>query len=60
MEPIFSNVVFTHRWFRYSVLLASQLATLEPLGADEPGWAIDASEPVETVAEMILERLGLA
>ena len=46
--------------FMPASLLASQLATLEPLGADEPGWAIDASEPVETVAEMILERLGLA
>jgi gluconokinase len=39
-------------------LLASQLATLEPLGADEPGIGVDTSgEPAE-VAERALRELG--
>jgi len=46
--------------FMPASLLASQLATLEPLGRDEPGWTIGATEPVEDVAELILERLRLA
>jgi gluconokinase len=45
--------------FMPASLLASQLATLEPLGRDEPGSTIDATEPVEDVAELILERLRL-
>jgi len=45
--------------FMPASLLASQLATLEPLEPDEPGWTIDATAPVEDIAETILERLRL-
>jgi gluconokinase len=45
--------------FMPTSLLASQLATLEPLEPDEPGWTIDATAPVEDIAETILERLRL-
>ena len=41
-------------------LLASQLATLEPLGRDEPGSTIDATGSVEDIAEVILKRMRLA
>jgi gluconokinase len=45
--------------FMPASMLASQLETLEPLGADEPGWAVDAlGSPGET-AEAILTRLSL-
>jgi gluconokinase len=40
-------------------LLASQLATLEPLGADEPGFAIDVTPAPEALADAILTHLGL-
>jgi gluconokinase len=46
--------------FMPASLLASQLATLEPLGRDEPGSTIDATGPLEDVAETIIERLRLA
>jgi gluconokinase len=46
--------------FMPASLLASQLATLEPLGPDEPGSTVDATEPTEAIAEAILERLHLA
>lgn len=38
-------------------LLASQLAALEPLGADEPGFAVSGELPPERVAEAIEARL---
>lgn len=40
-------------------LLASQLATLEPLGADEPGFAVDVSPAPDALADAILTHLGL-
>jgi gluconokinase len=46
--------------FMPASMLASQLATLEPLGRDEPGWTIDASAPIEAAAQVIVERLSLA
>ncbi len=39
-------------------LLASQLATLEPLGADEPGIGVDTSGEPADVAERALRELG--
>ena len=39
-------------------LLESQLATLEPLEPDEPGFALDASPGPETIVERALERLA--
>ncbi len=41
--------------FMPPALLASQLATLEPLGDDEPGLVIDVAEDVATVAERAVE-----
>jgi len=41
-------------------LLASQLATLEPPGADEPCLTIDIREPPETCVDRIIAGLGLA
>jgi gluconokinase len=46
--------------FMPASMLASQLATLEPLGRDESGSTIDANASVQAVAEMIVERLRLA
>jgi gluconokinase len=46
--------------FMPASLLASQLATLEPLGRDEPGSTIDATGSVDAAAEVILERMRLA
>ena len=40
-------------------LLPSQLATLEPLGDDEPGVTVSAEGRPEDVLEAALERLGL-
>ena len=37
-------------------LLQSQLRTLEPLAADEPGLEVDASQPVEQVVDEYLTR----
>lgn len=40
-------------------LLPSQLATLEPLEADEAGVAIDIGRPVEEIAEIAITQLNL-
>jgi gluconokinase len=40
-------------------LLGSQLADLEPLGADEPGFLIDGAESVDSQIGFIRSRLGL-
>lgn len=37
--------------FMPPALLASQLATLEPLGADESGFVLDVAEPVQTLVD---------
>jgi gluconokinase len=39
-------------------LLDSQLATLEPLGADENGFAVDSEGGIEATADRALARLG--
>lgn len=39
-------------------LLGSQLATLEPLGPDEPGCTVDGTAPVEEVVDAVLAHLG--
>ena len=41
--------------FMPPALLASQLATLEPLGDDEPGVVVDVADDVATVAERAVE-----
>lgn len=46
--------------FMPASMLASQLATLEPLERDEPGWAIDAMPAPDVVAARLLEALRLA
>jgi gluconokinase len=38
-------------------LLDSQLATLEPLQADEPGFTVDADRPLDEVVRQILDWL---
>jgi carbohydrate kinase (thermoresistant glucokinase family) len=38
-------------------LLDSQLATLEPLQADEPGFSLSIDRPVEALVDDIVERL---
>ena len=45
--------------FMPPTLLESQLATLEPLQADEEGMDIDPALPVDRLAAMVLARLGL-
>jgi len=42
--------------FMPPALLASQLETLEPLDPDEPGLAVDATQPVRAVVEEYLAR----
>lgn len=44
--------------FMPPAMLASQLATLEPLAADERGFEVDATQPPAVVAETIVRRLG--
>ena len=40
-------------------MLGSQLATLEPLGRDEPGSTIEATAPIDAVVDLIVHRLRL-
>ena len=40
-------------------MVASQLATLEPLGADEPGTTLEAIDPPDVLAGRIIETLRL-
>jgi gluconokinase len=40
-----------------STLLESQFATLEPLGPDESGMAVDVGQNVESIVETFLEYL---
>ncbi|WP_353807514.1 gluconokinase [Agromyces sp. SYSU T00194] len=46
--------------FMPPALLASQLATLEPLAEDEPGVAVDVAPPVERIAADAAARLRAA
>ena len=39
-------------------MLDSQLATLEPLGDDEPGFAVDIAARPEQVVDEVLRKLG--
>jgi gluconokinase len=41
-------------------LLASQFATLEPLGPDEPGLVIDVDQSVDAVVQEYVDRAGSA
>lgn len=44
--------------FMPASLLESQLATLEPLGTDEPGVAVENVGPVDAVVATIIDALG--
>jgi gluconokinase len=46
--------------FMAAGMLASQLAILEPLGADEPGISVDVSGTPDEIADSIVRSLGLA
>ncbi len=46
-----------HGHFMPASLLDSQLATLEPLGPDEPGFAVGVAAAPEAIAEVIAARL---
>jgi gluconokinase len=39
-------------------LLDSQLATLEPLSPDEPGFRVSIELPPERIVDLVVERLG--
>jgi gluconokinase len=43
--------------FMPASLVEDQLKVLEPLGSDEPGIVVDASQPLETVVASIIARL---
>ncbi len=43
--------------FMPASLLASQLETLEPLGPDEPGYALDIDQPVEDMVAEAVQAL---
>jgi gluconokinase len=45
--------------FMPSSLLKSQFATLEPLGPDEPGIAVDVEQSVDVIVEEFLKTFGL-
>jgi gluconokinase len=59
-ELIGSRIAERQGHFMPPVLLDSQLATLEPLGADERHLVIDAGRSPEVEAAEILAELGLA
>ncbi|MGN7705077.1 gluconokinase [Cellulosimicrobium sp. 22601] len=42
--------------FMPTSLLPSQLATLEPLGDDEPGFTVDVTRTPEQIADFVLDR----
>lgn len=42
-----------------SSLLESQLDTLEPLAADEPGMVVDIAQPPASIADRVMARLDL-
>jgi len=44
--------------FMPASLLDSQLATLEPLAADEPGLVIDIDQPVADIVAQAVGELG--
>lgn len=45
--------------FMPPTLLESQERTLEPLQADEHGWAFDIAPPIEQIVDEFVERAGL-
>jgi len=45
--------------FMPPALLESQLDALEPLGPDEPGWAVDATPEPTVIIDEIVAKLGL-
>jgi gluconokinase len=45
--------------FMPAVLVDSQFATLEPLGADERGVTLDVDQPIDTLIEACVAALGV-
>jgi carbohydrate kinase (thermoresistant glucokinase family) len=58
-EQIATRLAVRHGHYMPLSLLDSQLATLEPPGADERAVAIDIGPPPGVQADEIVERLGL-
>ena len=58
-ELIAARIANRHGHFMPPALLASQLATLEPLGPDEPGLVVDLARLPEELAEEIVTALHL-
>ncbi|MFC4950825.1 gluconokinase [Pseudonocardia sp. GCM10023141] len=56
-EEIADRIGHRHGHYMPAALLDSQLATLEPLTADEPGSAIDATGTPDEIAERLLAQL---
>lgn len=57
-EVIAARLGFRRGHFFPAALLDSQLATLEPLGPDEPGFAVDLTESVEDEVRDVMERIA--
>jgi gluconokinase len=57
-ELIAARVTARRNHYMPPSLLESQLATLEPLQADEPGIEVDTAGDAAAVAERVLEQLG--
>ncbi len=55
-EQVLRTRMTGRRHFMPATLLTSQLRTLEPLEADEPGVAVDSTRPVAVVVEEFLAR----
>lgn len=56
-EVLASRLEGRSEHFMPASLLASQLDTLEPLGPDEPGYALDIDQPVEDMVAEAVEAL---
>jgi gluconate kinase len=56
-ELLASRIAHRADHFMPPALLASQLATLEPLQPDEPGMVMDVAHPVAELVDQISARL---
>jgi gluconokinase len=58
-ELIASRIEHREGHFMPATMLASQLEILEPLEADEPGWAVEALTSPQEIADRVIAALGL-
>ncbi len=56
-EVLEARISGRNNHFMPSTLLDSQLATLEPLGADESGIVVDVAPPIERIADEVMRSL---